>query len=843
VKRALLLAVAALLAPGLAHASTVHLQARESVSLPFPGALAVFAIDDSTVQPTLAHGEVLLRGRRAGETLVTVVLPTGAQNFTVHVAPAPPLVLPGARQARGTGQGHFEIRHDSATQRTATSLSQPFGDGERSLRLHLEALHDPLASEGLELVLPWISLAYHTPQRTIVLLDQRVDESPLTIDSRVLRGLHISAGPLDVHAGVASHQPLADTLVPAQGDRALGLAWRMPLARALLVPRLLWLPDSNTGSQLVTALGLEHRTERLTARGELGWSGGPGASFEWDAHDPDREVWARAAWRPRGFAALSSAAAPGGAGDASWTQKLDERTSASLSGSAALVQLAGGEPRFASGRLDLRRELEGGWSAQGSLGFASYRGATGPQVERRSLAAGFAFEEGRWGMAATLRQHRTTQAGRDGLGARLSLHGALEGWRANVFVDGEQQALTVDALLQGRPDLRRAMVELGLPLGSPEDVLRQLRGNAEVLQSRGLAAGALRVQPMRWQAGGEIAWQGAGAGQPRIGLRLSAARTEAPWSAQDAAFASLSASWQLRPGTELSLGISRWLDRRDGLPAYRDQSLQLALRMSLAGQPFPGEGSRAIEGRVTVEGRTGNDGPAPALAGIEVVLDHGRRTVTDRNGSFVFDRPGAGEHRVEAILPADPGAVFTTPSVLTLAPGAQARFGVAFLPVRFGGVVRNDAGAPVAGVRVRVEGAHRATATTDSNGVYRVAGAEGEVRVTLDPDSLPPGYDLRALAPRRRKLVRDEPASINFSVRAQRSVQGQVTGAGAASARIVVQELQRELRVDENGRFLLRGLPAGSLTLAVKTASGERIYPLMLPDGPAALRDLRLAAP
>jgi hypothetical protein len=312
---------------------------------------------------------------------------------------------------------------------------------------------------------------------------------------------------------------------------------------------------------------------------------------------------------------------------------------------------------------------------------------------------------------------------------------------------------------------------------------------------------------------------------------------------QETAFASLYASWQLRPGTELSLDFSRWLDRRDGLRPYRDGSLQLALRTSLAGQPFPGEGSRAIEGRVTLEGRAGDDAPAPALAGVEVVLDHGRRTMTDRSGSFVFDRPGAGQHRVEAILPAEAGAVFTTASVLTLAPGAQAHFGIAVLPVRFGGIVRNDAGAPVAGVRVRVEGAHHATATTDSNGVYRVAGAEGEVRVTLDPDSLPPGYDLRALAARRRKLVRDEPASINFSVRAQRSVQGQVTGAGAASAVVVVQELQREQRADENGRFLLRGLPAGSLTLVVRTARGERNYPLMLPDGPAALRDLRLAAP
>jgi hypothetical protein len=228
----------------------------------------------------------------------------------------------------------------------------------------------------------------------------------------------------------------------------------------------------------------------------------------------------------------------------------------------------------------------------------------------------------------------------------------------------------------------------------------------------------------------------------------------------------------------------------------------------------------------------GDDGRTTPAAGVEVVLDHGRRTATDRDGRFSFERPGAGGHRVEVVLPGGGGVYFTSPSVLTLIPGAQATFGLSYAAALLTGTLRNDAGQPIPGATVRLEGGAGTTATTDSSGTYRIAAPAVQTRVGVDPASLPPGYELRGLVPQAVTLARGAPATADFVVRAQRTLQGAVADAAGEDVVIEVPELGREVRPDAAGNFVLRGLPAGRITLVARSRRGSVRQVVDIPPAP-----------
>jgi hypothetical protein len=305
---------------------------------------------------------------------------------------------------------------------------------------------------------------------------------------------------------------------------------------------------------------------------------------------------------------------------------------------------------------------------------------------------------------------------------------------------------------------------------NPEDVIRLLRDNAALLAARGVSIGPLRLDPLRVQSGLDVSWRGSGARSTEFGLRLIADEAQGVASGRRAFVGTLYANWHVTGATDLSVSYSRWSVRRDGFANDDRGSVQLALRTSFSTFGMPGEGSRPITGQVVRDDEaTGEAQPGrPPLAGVEMVLDRSRRTRTDSDGRFTFEAAGAGAHRVETVLPPQPGAYFTEPSVQTLHPGDEGHFAVAFSGARLTGTVRSDAGLPLPGVTVRLEGTAQASATTDSSGAYRFAGPAGEARVLIAVDSLPPGYELGEVQSQSRHLEPRAPAVADFTVRAQR---------------------------------------------------------------------------
>jgi len=209
------------------------------VQLDFPGAVAAFAVDPSTAEVSLADGRLQVRGRRAGQTMVSVVMPTGVETLTILVDPS--LSFLAAQHAAGARNATIaDVSYDTGLRRFSTGVSANFEDGERKARLRLEAVRqDRPDYAGRTWSLPYASVAIETPRSRLVLLDEFVQASPLTIDGATVRGAHLYQSPFELHAGTVSRSPLDDVLFAQNGDRVASAAWRTKTGPPPLTPRAL----------------------------------------------------------------------------------------------------------------------------------------------------------------------------------------------------------------------------------------------------------------------------------------------------------------------------------------------------------------------------------------------------------------------------------------------------------------------------------------------------------------------------------------------------------------------------------------------------------------------------
>jgi hypothetical protein len=824
-----------------ATADAARLTARESVALDQAGAIAAFAVDPTIVDVSVQAGRVVLLGRRAGDTVVTVVLADGVRTFRVHVEPAPPMMPDVFSGQRPSGMV-LEARYDSELKRFTGVVSGKTQVGEAEVNFHAEAVRQGDAPEGEPTTaLPSASVEITTPTRSVVLLDKFVQSSPLTLDGVVLRGAHLAQGDLEVHAGIASWSPL-ETLLRPDGERAATVAHHFRLGGARVTPHFAWLPDSRSSAKAVAAVALEFggKDEPMRLRVDAGFGGKPGAALDLDYRTPARQVWLRGVARPAGFAALSTARPPGTHLDGAWTERLGESTLATASGSASKVEWPGSpDTHSVAGRVELRQQLDANWSATASAGGGEFR-VDGDEPLRRATVAGTIAWEGRhWGASAQYRYQTFSGMPGGGHGARIAAHANTNGWRASGFVDVQQQAPTLDLVFGDRGEVARALANAGIVAGTPEEVINALRDHSVLLTSLGLGLGPVRLNPRRAQAGVDVSWRGKGPSRPELGARLLRDEAEGVVGSRGSTVGSVYANWRVGERTDLGVAVSHWSLHREGQETLGATGVQVSLRTLIDPPQLGSAFSKPITGQVFRQDAPAAESRLP-MAGVEVVLDRSRRTRTDAEGRYSFERPGAGSHMIEAVLPHTEGAYFTTPATLTREAGASADFGIALSGARLTGVVLNDAGQPLPGVTVSVEGASSVATITDSSGAYRLSVPPGAIRVSIAPETVPPGHDLRALSPRGRTVESGKPAAINFTVRALRSLEGVVAVAEGRAVTVAVPELGRSVTTDATGRFVLRRLPAGALTLVVGEGASARRHVLQVPDAPGVMRGVQL---
>jgi hypothetical protein len=330
-------------------------------------------------------------------------------------------------------------------------------------------------------------------------------------------------------------------------------------------------------------------------------------------------------------------------------------------------------------------------------------------------------------------------------------------------------------------------------------------------------------------------------------------RNEEVRGRETSAIHSASLTQRLGGGWEGSLSWS--LVRRGGGRGPTSTNPLWLVSLRPGGIPVPGLLFPARTGSITgTVVRTGGTGPVAAgLAGVEVVLDGVQTTRTDRAGRFAFSRVAEGRHLVEARFVSPDPFYFTSASRVEAETGRPVEFAIGFSLGRVIGYVRNDAGAPLAGVRVRVSGtAGTHPADTDGQGRFEVAALPpGSYRVEVEPESLPPGHVLDGFGPIEVLAMAEAPGRADLVVPAHRTVAGHVRAFDAATgtyrpaaARTVrLRELDRTCRTDATGAFVFRGLPPGEFTVEVEHDGPPAARFVRLGETPAFVRDLDINLP
>jgi len=242
----------------------------------------------------------------------------------------------------------------------------------------------------------------------------------------------------------------------------------------------------------------------------------------------------------------------------------------------------------------------------------------------------------------------------------------------------------------------------------------------------------------------------------------------------------------------------------------------------------------------------------PAIAGLEVWLDDGRVTRTDTNGYYSFHHVPFGVHRIEAHLQSDEPFFYTTDSPATVDMNATVDFGVNFARGQIYGFLRNDAGSAINGITLELKGEKfTRRITTGADGKFAFTGlTSGEYSVATLPDSFPPGYILQDLAPQVRTVEPGKPSSVEFTVKALRSIGGRVLvydkgtlqTVPLAGATVRLKELTQEVKTSPSGAYIFRNLPAGSYTIAIEHEGKEITRTVVLLPAPANVRDIDLNA-
>jgi hypothetical protein len=841
--RALLAVAACLLFANAARGESFTVRIQETAIIEIPGATAAYTTNPAVADATVvAAGRLSVTGHSAGTTQVVVVTAGSTQAYLVTVAaPSLPSVV---RAEAGAPLGRYEGRYASGSMQVQNTFDLATQHGARRSEIHVLHVHDLRAGPGQPSdTIASIFYRDTTPTRQVTLLDEAVNLSRMTISNTSIRGLHLKAGPLELHAGYASSAMFDDFFLPAGRRWVGGGGYGIDVASVRLTPSVYGFFSQPTGTAarrgVVGALSAEYRDgDTVFVRGDVGVSRSLAASGEVRYAGPRDQIRALVSIKPADFPNLGLADVPGNHVELDWTRRATNRLSITSYGTYDRFDLAALRQTIGVANLGIS------YAATPRLTLLSGAEASTVRTSTRSirtigLPLGVAYDMPAFGLAASYRLLDHSEASRRGDTLRLSAHGGSGLFTANVWAERQRNAPTLDLIFSAEPGLELALLRLGISVRTPEEVARALRDNAALIDLGFITGVNVSLAPRRLQAGFNVAWLGSGSRRDRLRLLAVYGHDEGISSTRDNVIGTLTYSRRILATTDVYGSYSRW-STRVGMVQAAGTSVEVGVQQQFSGLPRFLQRSGTIEGFAFLDPEMGgvrNQTTKP-LPDIVVTLDGQRTSRTDGKGAYVFDKVSPGPHRIAAQLPASPRGFFTTPSHVETKVQAHIDFGLVWAAARIEGRVINDAGGGIPGavLTATAENGHPISVTSDAEGLFVFAVPPGTFRVGLTEGSLSAGYSLAEPRERNVTVEADQPKSVTFGLNVRRSIAGRARG--ASEVRIETQGMTA--RVDPEGNFLFRSMPAGTFTLVALIGGRTVTRTVTLSVEPVMERDVDL---
>jgi hypothetical protein len=845
-------------------AQTITVAVQQRLELQIAGATAAYSLNNFYADASVDNGVVVIQGNSPGTTTIVVVTAIGLQTFRVSIPQPTPVYPPGFVPPRGRDfqEGGYEVRFNNDPSQLQNIVDLSSHQGDRVMRFHMAEANyfNGAATSGSPITLPGLSYELDTPTRDVVLADQTVANSPLTLDSVLVRGFHLREGSWFFHVGYTALSTFQNVLLPTQQDTVVGLGYRIQLGENnSLTPNIYYI-DTGTSNATTSHSGmigsLVFRREvknRLKLLAEAGYGGGLGVATRLDfQRNKTERVSGDFRYEPSSFSSVSVNNLHGLLSNFLWERRFRQKLSSAVNFSGNRYDLSPSTQQVnISSNWNLNYQLAKHWSAISGVMYSRFSGGIGnyDYLQNVQIPIGLNYSAGHWGAGFVYQAPVDSNQGGSAQGIRTNANFTARPWSISAFWDRQTNVPTVSDLVSSVPGLQDLLNRLGITATTPQQVASLLQNDA-TLQALGLASNlSLNLSPVLTQAGATLSWSGRRSLQDLF-FSVMYSSNQMLNSTQQSTIYSVTYSRRLTTSNIVFASFSLYGTQSPGTASDYRPLFEVSLRHKFNSVPpffMPGR-KGTISGTVfqdlQLEG-VFHEG-MPPMAGVEVVLDGSRRSSTDAAGHYSFGRVPYGPHRLQATFRTERPFYFTTQSDVTTEIDTAVNFGITFSRARLIGHVLNDASTPVYGVKVGVFGAERIySAETDAAGNFTIADlAAGTFRAEINSESLPIGYVTEGLEPIEGELPVGLPKHITFRLQAIRAIAGKVSIFDSQEGRDVpmpgvtvrVVETGAECVTDGQGNYLFRQMPAGTFTLAISYQGKEHKLSVSLPGTPAFSR-------
>jgi hypothetical protein len=856
----LLVLLGCLLAPPLCAQvqakDAIVVQYRHTRSFTEPGVTAVYSLDTSIAEAQAVAGGYQIAGRAPGQANIVVVTITGVHTLLVTV-PTPVL-----RRGSATGlpsspgqtvqYGQYQFLYNNNPQEITNVENLTEIEGVRTIHIQITNADLFQAAGQTPIGFPLLSYQVAYPKRTLTLVDEMVDNSDLTLNGVLLRGIHYRTGAWEFHAGITSMTQFQDFLLPGNRYEVVGLSRRFRINRDSELKGNFYYFDTNTTVNFGAKTGgigtvqyeltLGHA---LKASAEVGVGNGAAFSGTIDGSTATQHYDLNIHYLSPQIASLGMTLLHGRTANFNWTGKFGKMLEMQASGSDTKINLTLERQQVDTASLqevvNLQRHfgVTGGITASRFIETIPYSPTIiskgflfGPQLQWKHVGGSFQYE--------FLKNGGNTP---DSNNYSTTLQAGMAAVSGSVYFDVQAETPVLAPVQSTNNSLQQMLQHESVTAMSPSQMAEFMRENSSLTSQGYTQPVTFGLATSRKQYGGMLNWSNQKAGRFSLnGLVNTSTGGNIP--AMRLLDGGVTWTRKLGPDNVLNAGFSLFHTVASG-ETSTEPVIQFSLQHQLYGIPrwiLPVRHG-IIQGTVFEDAKyqqTYVAGDRP-LANVLVYLDGHRSTHTNSAGHYMFRGVPYGMHRIEVDYRNRQLFFYTSSNPRSVMTGETADFGIDFAQGRIFGKVVNDAGQGLQ-VTLRITGNHiTRQIDTAGDGSFTVDGLPDGV-YTIHPEAatFPPGYPLGSLQDQQVHVTASNPGHVVFRLAAERSASGRVqlfdgsTGKRVplSGVEVTIPGLQRTVHTDAQGRFLFRNLPAGHQAVMVQYDGKSFTQPIHLLSGP-----------